>query len=95
MVSVDNDWEEKEIDRALDLANVVFGAALSAYLGVLLATSELELKSLRRHVSPPLSDIRFIERAKFGSPIGGYACRLAARGYADSCCGRRGYLKRF
>ena len=43
MVSMDDDldWEEQEIDRAFDLSNMIFGAALSAYIGVVLAKEEI------------------------------------------------------
>ena len=37
--AVNIDWKKQEIDRAFDLANMVFGAALGAYVGVVVATT--------------------------------------------------------
>lgn len=37
------EWEAQEIDRAFDLCNMIFGAALGGYVGVIIASANLQV----------------------------------------------------
>jgi uncharacterized membrane protein YhhN len=42
----DRDWEEQEVDRRFDVINLVFGAALGAYVGIVLAKPGIRLSEI-------------------------------------------------
>ncbi|WP_147276156.1 hypothetical protein [Sphingomonas aracearum] len=64
---VNLEWEEQEIDRAFDLSNVIFGAALSAYVGVAIARNNL-----------PLNEVWWLVLALFGLSLALFNARELA-----------------